>query len=808
MSIEQRYTSFEKAKNYSKQYELDSVDSIVTKQEDGYLGYISAGQFATTGSNIFTGGQILIGNLTIDGDIYANQFNVTTTSIEHFTASTRFGLDMDDTHTFTGSVYITGSLNVIGANTTLGNTTITGSTKVDYIIFNSQSATPLVSYMLQANTTDKTLDLRMGANATLQLGQEMYFPLIVNKSGVDLYDGDLVMVNPAGIAQGNRISVVKAITDGTYAADKLVGILTEDVVRNAEGFATWFGYVRDLDKTRVQPAGETWAEGDILYPNPAIPGRLTKVFPTAPNLRVTVATITAINGNNVTVLVNFHKRTALKRAHDVLDNSTTSSYGDILVKSGSVWTNLKTLNGDYRISGSLFVSGTTEFGGNLVPKFPSGSTLGTVERPFRDIFLQSASINIASDVIGGRGASISNADGNVTIQAAGLQLKSGSFVSFEVSEDARTKIRVPQIPAGDIGAFSIIGNSSGSYQPVTNAGGLIHLTGNDGLASRITSDAFGTTALVAYVGRKARGTAETPLPVQSNDTLTRISSIGWTGPEYGFTMLSGLTTAPTSLDVIALENFTTSSFGTAYRLFNTPIGNTTRVLSAQIDTSGLFVSGTFTSSLEEGYFWVGGNGNRTKLIPTASYATTGSNTFSGSQVISGSLYVSESLYVTNEIYLNGNKLFNYAQFSDTTTQSGSANTAYSMKFNTTDISHNISVVSGSRITVDNTGIYNLQFSAQLDHSANTNEIADIWIAVTGSNVPNSNTRVAINKAQAGNEGKVVAAWNYMLPLSASNYVEIKWSATGNGIILAATGSQSNPTRPAVPSVIATITQIA
>ena len=677
MSIEQRYTSFEKAKNYSKQYELDSVDSIVTKQEDGYLGYISAGQFATTGSNIFTGGQILIGNLTIDGDIYANQFNVTTTSIEHFTASTRFGLDMDDTHTFTGSVYITGSLNVIGANTTLGNTTITGSTKVDYIIFNSQSATPLVSYMLQANTTDKTLDLRMGANATLQLGQEMYFPLIVNKSGVDLYDGDLVMVNPAGIAQGNRISVVKAITDGTYAADKLVGILTEDVVRNAEGFATWFGYVRDLDKTRVQPAGETWAEGDILYPNPAIPGRLTKVFPTAPNLRVTVATITAINGNNVTVLVNFHKRTALKRAHDVVDNSTSASYGDILVKSGSVWTNSKTLNGDYTISGSLFISGTTEFGGNLVPKFPSGSTLGTLERPFREIFVSSGSINIASDITGEPNTSISNVEGNLLISAGGMRL---------------------------VGDASFIA-ATGSFQYISGS--------------------------MTQVGNYTQ---------QGNYVM---------------------------------------------------VGDKTISGSLRISGSGYINTHRILTDLDSG-----------------SYAITGSNTFSGSQGISGSLYVSQSLYVTNEIYLNGNKLFNYAQFSDTTTQSGSANTAYSMKFNTTDISHNISVVSGSRITVDNTGIYNLQFSTQLDNASNTNELVDIWIAITGSNVPNSNTRVAINKAQAGNEGKVVAAWNYMLPLSASNYVEIKWSATGNGIILAATGSQSNPTRPAVPSVIATITQIA
>lgn len=462
------------------------------------------------------------------------------------------------------------------------------------------------------------------------------------------------------------------------------------------------------------------------------------------------------------------------------------------------------------ISGTLFVSGGTEFGGDLVPIVAKGATIGTVDRPFRDIFLQSASINIASEIPGGPGAQISNTDGNVSIKAAGFQLKTGSFVPFEISETARIIVRVPNIPAGDIGAFSIIGNESGTYQPVTNAGGLLHLTSNDGVSSRITSDAFGTTANAAYVGRKARGTAANPLPVQSNDILTRISSIGWTGPEYGFTMSSSLSTAPTSIDVIALENFTTSSFGTAYRLFNTPIGNTTRVLSAQIDTTGLFITGGFSASLAEGHIWVGGNNNRTKLLSTSSFATTGSNTFNGNTIISGSLTLSSgsALNINNGFYVDGNKQFNYGGFSDTTTQSGSANTAYSIKFNTTDLANGFSIVSGSRITAQYTGIYNLQFSAQLDNQSNTNEVVDIWVAITGSNVPNSNTTVSINKAQAGNIGKLVAAWNYMIPLSASQYVELKWNTHGGNIILLATGSASNPTRPATPSVIATITQVA
>jgi len=415
--------------------------------------------------------------------------------------------------------------------------------------------------------------------------------------------------------------------------------------------------------------------GQLLYLGEG--GSFTTTPPTAPNHGVRLGEVLRVQQNNGSIYVRVDNGSELGEAHDVVDNSTSASYGDILVKSGSVWTNSKTLNGDYTISGSLFISGTTEFGGNLVPKFPSGSTLGTLERPFREIFVSSGSINIASDITGEPNTSISNVEGNLLISAGGMRL---------------------------VGDASFIA-ATGSFQYISGS--------------------------MTQVGNYTQ---------QGNYVM---------------------------------------------------VGDKTISGSLRISGSGYINTHRILTDLDSG-----------------SYAITGSNIFSGSQGISGSLYVSESLYVTNEIYLNGNKLFNYGQFSDTTTQSGSANTAYSMKFNTTDFSHNISVVSGSRITVDNTGIYNLQFSAQLDNISNTNEIMDIWIAVTGSNVSNSNTSVAINKAQAGNEGKTVAAWNYMLPLSASQYVELKWNSSGGSIILLSSGSAINPTRPATPSVIATITQIA
>jgi hypothetical protein len=317
--------------------------------------------------------------------------------------------------------------------------------------------------------------------------------------------------------------------------------------------------------------------------------------------------------------------------------------------------------------------------GSLIPFTSSTFGVGTEQNPFKDIYLQSGSISIQSDIPGGISATISNADGNVTIEAAGLQLKSGSFIPFEISETARIIVRTPNIPAGDIGAFSIIGNASGSYQPVTNAGGLIHLTSNDGQSSRITSDAYGTTAFAAYVGRKARGTAANPLPVQSNDTLSRISSIGWTGPEYGFTMSSSLTTAPTSIDVVALENFTTSSFGTAYRFFSTPLGSTTRNLSAQLDTTGLFVSGAISASLQQNYVWLGNSSNRSAAVPLATLA------------VSGGFYTTGSFGF-------------YGAFCSTGSQTNPvANISRSMQLETTEHSVGVSIVSGSRITISNAG---------------------------------------------------------------------------------------------------------
>lgn len=204
------------------------------------------------------------------------------------------------------------------------------------------------------------------------------------------------------------------------------------------------------------------------------------------------------------------------------------------------------------------------------------------------------------------------------------------------------------------------------------------------------------------------------------------------------------------------------------------------------------------------------NFHNTLFVVTGSSFFTGSTRLNGNTSVTGSFNVRDgdiNIVSGSSFTRWGNKLFNYGQFYDTTTQSGSADTPYSMKLNTTDIGLNVSIVSESRITVQNTGIYNLQFSTQLTNTANTNITFDIWLAYTGSNVSHSNTQIDVNKT-SGQLGRQVAAWNYAVPIQANDYIELKWSCNAATGQLFASGSTSGPTRPSIPSVIATLTQIA
>ena len=168
------------------------------------------------------------------------------------------------------------------------------------------------------------------------------------------------------------------------------------------------------------------------------------------------------------------------------------------------------------------------------------------------------------------------------------------------------------------------------------------------------------------------------------------------------------------------------------------------------------------------------------------------------------LQIGDDVQITGSLWVNGNKQFNVGAFLSTQTQSGSANVSQSINYNTTDYSQGVSVVSGTRLTVANAGVYNIQFSAQVDRvSGSGTDTVHIWLKKNGTNVTNSAGAITISGGAAA--AKTISSWNYVVDAAASDYYEICWQTTDANIQLINAAASGNI--PDVPSVIVTVTQV-
>lgn len=151
---------------------------------------------------------------------------------------------------------------------------------------------------------------------------------------------------------------------------------------------------------------------------------------------------------------------------------------------------------------------------------------------------------------------------------------------------------------------------------------------------------------------------------------------------------------------------------------------------------------------------------------------------------------------------------NYGAFSSSVDQTGNISAGTAMTFNATDVADGVTLASGSRLTVPVDGVYNIQFSAQLENVENAQQDATIWFRINGVDVPNSATQITVPARKSANVyGYAVAAWNIMLDMTASQYVEIVWAPTIATLTIQALPAGTSPVYPAIPSVIATVNQV-
>lgn len=148
----------------------------------------------------------------------------------------------------------------------------------------------------------------------------------------------------------------------------------------------------------------------------------------------------------------------------------------------------------------------------------------------------------------------------------------------------------------------------------------------------------------------------------------------------------------------------------------------------------------------------------------------------------------------------------YGAWSDATDQTGSTTAGTAMTYDTQDVSDSVTLVDNSKITVPNTGIYDLQFSAQFRNTDNAQHEVVVWFKVNGSDLANSATRVTVPaRKSASIYGYMVAAWNIFLDMNSTDYVEIFWQPTSLSVTME--HDSAGATYPAIPSVIVTIQQV-
>ena len=197
------------------------------------------------------------------------------------------------------------------------------SVVTDYIDFSTTAPAPAVKVGRMHWNGGYTLNLEMTPNVNQAIGESQYYYI---KASAAIAKGELVMfdgsVGASGVLKGKPAT---GITSGQL----IMGIAAEAIANNGFGLVSSFGLVRGFNTTGT-PYGEVWADGDILYYNPAYAGGLSKNLPAAPTPHVIVAAVVnAATAGSGSVFVRVQAEPLVSQLSDVY--APTPSNGDLLV---------------------------------------------------------------------------------------------------------------------------------------------------------------------------------------------------------------------------------------------------------------------------------------------------------------------------------------------------------------------------------------------------------------------------------------------------------------------------------------------
>ena len=178
-----------------------------------------------------------------------------------------------------------------------------------------------------------------GGNVVLKNGVDLV-ARVVNKvsPNTTLTKANYQAVKISG-AQGQRLAVALAQANNDANSADTIGLVTETIATNQEGFIMTMGNLEGINTTGSLQ-GETWADGDVLYLSPTTAGRLTNIKPTgATGHIVVIGYVEYSHINNGKIYVKIMNGWELSELHDTFISSPTNNDALIYESSTQLWKN-------------------------------------------------------------------------------------------------------------------------------------------------------------------------------------------------------------------------------------------------------------------------------------------------------------------------------------------------------------------------------------------------------------------------------------------------------------------------------------
>jgi len=136
-----------------------------------------------------------------------------------------------------------------------------------------------------------------------------------------------------------------------------------------------------------------------------------------------------------------------------------------------------------------------------------------------------------------------------------------------------------------------------------------------------------------------------------------------------------------------------------------------------------------------------------------------------------------------------------------------ANTPTQVLLDQTDLSNGVTLSGLGNVTVANAGLYNLQFSIQIQNFSNDYEDTAIWFRVNGNDIPQSASYITNSNVHAGTPDAALATVNIFYTLAANDVVSLAWLSKGGHTSITSV-APVGATLPVSPGVIFTVNKIA